>query len=343
MKALVFREYGGPEVLKIEELPDPIPGFGEVVVDLKATALNHVDIDVREGVSRFDFAMPHTLGLEGAGVISLVGDGVDPARIGERVAVSYIRTCGHCEWCQRGMENICVNRKLLGEHIPGTYAQKILTPADHCLTLPDTVDFGEAAASLSAFGTAWHALMIRAEVKLGETVLIHSIGGGVASAALQICKAAGATVIGTASRDDKLAQATADGADHVINYTTTNVRTAVDEITEGRGVELVFDGVGGTAFTDSMFMLRPYGRLVSIGAHAGEVVEFDIIEFFRRQISYISSHTQTRDEMRTVLDLVGKGVLRPRINSRYALDRAGEAHEELAARTSYGKIILDID
>ncbi|MBM7417016.1 MULTISPECIES: zinc-binding dehydrogenase [Nocardiaceae] len=343
MKALVFREYGGPEVLKIEELPDPVPGFGDVVVDLKATALNHVDIDVREGVSRFDFAMPHTLGLEGAGIISLVGDGVDPARIGERVAVSYIRTCGHCEWCLRGMENICVDRKLLGEHVPGTYAQKILTPADHCLTLPDTVDFGEAAAALSAFGTAWHALMIRAEVKLGETVLIHSIGGGVASAALQICKAAGATVIGTASRDDKLAQATADGADHVVNYSTTDVRTAVDEITGGRGVELVFDAVGGTAFTESMFMLRPYGRLVSIGAHAGEIVEFDIIEFFRRQISYISSHTQTRDEMRTVLDLVGKGVLRPRINSRYPLDRAGEAHEELASRTTYGKIILDID
>lgn len=342
MKAMVFREFGGPGVLALEELPDPVPGRGEVVVDLRATALNHVDIDVREGVSRFDFQMPHTLGLEGAGVISSVGEGVDPARIGERVAVSYIRTCGHCEWCLRGMENICENRRLLGEHIPGTYAEKILTPADHCLPLPDGVGFAEAAAALSAFGTAWHALMTRAELTLGETVLIHSIGSGVASAALQICKAAGATVIGTASRDDKLELATADGADHVINYTKTDVVAAVNEITGGRGVELVFDVVGGKAFTDSMFVLRPYGRLVSIGAHAGEVVPFDIIEFFRRQISYISSHTQTRDEMRTVLDLVGRGVLRPRINSRYPLDRAGEAQQELVARTAYGKIILDI-
>lgn len=342
MKAMVFREFGGPEVMEMADLPDPVPGRGEVVVDIRATALNHVDIDVRDGVSRFDFQMPHTLGLEGAGVISRVGEGVDPARLGERVAVSYIRTCGTCEWCLRGMENICVNRKLLGEHVPGTYAEKILTPADHCLPLPGGLDFADAAAGLSAFGTAWHALMTRAELRLGETVLIHSIGSGVASAALQICKAAGATVIGTASRDEKLTQALADGADHVINYTTTDVNERVREITDGRGVELVFDVVGGTAFTESMFVLRPYGRLVSIGAHAGEVVPFDIIEFFRRQISYISSHTQTRDEMRTVLDLMGRGVLRPRINSRYPLAEAARAQEELVSRTAYGKIILDV-
>lgn len=342
MKAMVFREFGGPDVLHIEELPDPVAGPGEVVVDVKATTLNHVDIDVRDGVSRFDFAWPHILGLEGAGVITQVGEGVDPARLGERVAISYIRTCGHCEWCLRGQDNLCENRRLLGEHVPGTYAEKIVSPADHCLKLPDNVDFAEAAASLSAFGTAWHALMTRADLRLGETVLIHSIGSGVASAALQICKAAGATVIGTASRPEKLAHATADGADHVIDYTKTDVRTEVDRITNGKGVDLVFDVVGGTAFVDSMFMLKPYGRLVSIGAHAGEVVQFDIIEFFRRHISYISSHTQTRDEMRTVLDLVGRGVLRPRINSRYPLERAGEAHAELAARTAYGKIVLDI-
>ncbi|MGV8882892.1 MAG: zinc-binding dehydrogenase [Rhodoglobus sp.] len=342
MKAMVFREYGGPEVLHIEELPDPVAGAGEVVVDIKATTLNHVDIDVRDGVSRFDFALPHTLGLEGAGVISQVGEGVDPSRLGERVAISYIRTCGKCDWCLTGKENLCENRKLLGEHLPGTYAEKIASPADHCLRLPDNVGFAEAAASLSVFGTAWHALMTRADLRLGETVLIHSVGSGVASAALQICKAAGATVIGTASRDEKLQHATEDGADYVINYLTTDVRTEVDRITGGKGVDLVLDVVGGSAFVESMFMLKPYGRLVSLGAHAGEIVQFDIIEFFRRHISYISSHTQTREEMRTVLDLVGKGILRPRINSRYPLERAGEAHVELASRTAYGKIVLDI-
>lgn len=313
------------------------------MIDLRAAGLNHVDIDIRDGVSRFDFEMPHVLGIEGAGIISAVGPGVDEARLGERVALAYIRTCGQCEWCLRGQENICENRKLFGEHIRGTYAQKVLAPADHALPLPDSLGFAEAAAGLSVFGTAWHGLITRAGLTFGETVLIHSVGSGVASAALQICKAAGATVIGTASTDLKLERATADGADHVINYTREDVTEAVRRITGGRGVELVFDVVGGKAFQESMFSMRPYGRLVSIGAHAGEVVPFDIIEFFRRQISYISSHTQTRDEMRHVLRLMGEGKLNARIHSRYPLERAADAQQELHSRTAYGKIILDID
>ncbi|MBC9732801.1 zinc-binding dehydrogenase [Nocardioides marmotae] len=342
MKAVVFHEFGGSEVLSYEDVPDPVAGPGEVVVDLKNAALNHVDVDIREGVSRFDFEMPHILGIEGAGVISAVGDGVDPARVGERVAVSYIRTCGACAWCLQGEENLCENRKLFGEHIRGSYAEKMVAPADHALTLPDKLDFAEAAASMVAFGTAWHGLVRRGGLTVGDRVLIHSVGSGVASAALQICKAAGATIIGTASTDEKLERATADGADHVINYTRDDVVEAVAEHTQGQGVDLVFDVVGGQAFTQSMFMLRPYGRLVSIGAHAGEVVDFDIIEFFRRQISYISSHTQTRHELRHVLNLIARGTLAPRIHSRYPLAEARAAHEELESRTAYGKIVLDI-
>ncbi len=342
MKAILFEEFGGPEVLRYGDIADPEPGFGEVVVDLRAAALNHVDIDIREGVSRFDFEMPHVLGIEGAGVISEVGAGVDPSRIGERVAVSYIRTCGTCEWCLRGQDNLCSNRLLFGEHIRGTYAERMLAPASHCLPLADNLDFADAAASMTAFGTAWHGLVARAGLTVGDKVLIHSIGSGVASAALQICKAAGATVIGTASTDAKLERATEDGADHVINYTDADVTEAVDELTHGGGVDIVFDVVGGSAFQKSMFSLRPYGRLVSIGAHAGEVVDFDIIEFFRRHISYISSHTQTRDELRHVLDLVSRGTFGPRINSRYDLQDAAEAQKELASRTAYGKILLDI-
>jgi NADPH:quinone reductase-like Zn-dependent oxidoreductase len=342
VKAIVFDEFGGPEVLRYDDIVDPEPGFGEVVVDLHAAALNHVDIDIREGVSRFDFEMPHVLGIEGAGVISEVGAGVDASRVGERVAVSYIRTCGHCEWCLRGQDNLCSNRLLFGEHIRGTYAQRMLAPANHCLPLADNLAFADAAATMTAFGTAWHGLVARAGLTVGDKVLIHSIGSGVASAALQICKAAGATVIGTASSDAKLDRATEDGADHVINYTNTDVTEAVEEITQGGGVDIVFDVVGGTAFQQSMFSLRPYGRLVSIGAHAGEVVDFDIIEFFRRHISYVSSHTQTRDELSHVLDLVARGTFGPRINSRYALEDAAEAHKELSSRNAYGKILLDI-
>lgn len=342
MKAIRFYEIGGPEVLRYGEIPDPTPGPGEVVVDLKAAALNHVDIDIREGVSRFDFEFPHILGIEGAGVVADLGPGVDDVSIGDRVAVSYIRTCGHCEWCNRGENHLCENRQLFGEHIPGTYAQKMVAPSNHCLPLPENLSFEDAAASLVAFGTAWHALVGRAGLKLGETVLIHSIGSGVASAALQICKAAGATVVGTASSDDKLDRAIADGADHAINYTTNDPYTTVMEITDGRGVDIVFDVVGGEAFKRSMFVIRPYGRLISIGAHAGEVVDFDIIEFFRRHISYISSHTQTRDELSHVLELISRGTFSPRIHSSHPLEEAAEAHRELEARKHYGKLLLEI-
>lgn len=342
MKAILFDEFGGPEVLRYGDVPDPVPGPGEVLVKLRASALNHVDIDIREGVSRFMFAMPHILGIEGAGVVAALGQGVDGLSPGDRVAVSYVRTCDACEWCNRGQDNLCENRRLFGEHIPGTYAQLLVAPASHCIPLPDQVSFAGAAASLVAFGTAWHGLVARGNLTLGDTALIHSVGSGVASAALQICKAAGATVIATASTDEKLERASADGADFVINYTKRDVNEAVMEYTHGRGVEIAFDVVGGQAFQQSMLVLRPYGRLISIGAHAGEVVEFDIIEFFRRHISYVSSHTQTRDELRHVLDLIARGTLSPRIHSTYPLERAADAQREMSSRSAYGKIILEI-
>lgn len=342
MKAIVFDAFGGPEVLRYADMPDPVPGPGEVVVDLRFAALNHVDIDIRDGVSRFDFAMPHILGIEGTGVVSAVGPGVTSPPVGTPVAVSYIRTCGHCEWCRRGQDNLCENRRLFGEHIPGTYAEKLLAPADHCLPLPAGLSFADAVASLVAFGTAWHGLVARGGLTVGETVLIHSVGSGVASAALQICKASGATVIGTASSDTTLERASADGADHVINYRTSDVWAETMGATGGRGVDMVFDVVGGEAFVRSMEVMRPYSRLISIGAHAGEVVPFDIIEFFRRHIAYISSHTQTRDEMANVLRLVAAGTFSPRIHSVHPLRDAAEAQRELAARSHYGKILLEI-
>lgn len=342
MKAVLFDEFGGADVLHMGEVPDPIAGPGEVVVALRAAALNHVDVDIREGVSRFNFQMPHILGIEGAGVVHSIGDGVEGVAVGDRVAVSYIRTCDRCEWCNRGQDNLCENRRLFGEHIPGTYAQRMVAPASHCIPLPDAVSYADAAASLVAFGTAWHGLVTRGDLKVGDVVLIHSVGSGVASAALQICKAAGATVIATASTDAKLERATADGADHVINYTATDVAKSVMDFTAERGVDMVFDVVGGEAFTSSMFLLRPYGRLISIGAHGGEVVDFDIIEFFRRHISYISSHTQTRDELRHVLELVARGTFSPRIHATYPLERAADAQRELESRAAYGKILLEI-
>jgi NADPH:quinone reductase-like Zn-dependent oxidoreductase len=342
MKAILFDTFGGPDVLRYADFPDPKPGPGEVIVELRSAAVNHVDIDIREGISRFNFAMPHIPGVEGAGVVAELGEGVVSLSVGDRVALSYIRTCGTCEWCQRGQDNLCSNRKLFGEHIPGTYAKYVAAPASHCLPLPDALDFSDVAASLVAFGTAFHGLITRGGLRVGETVLIHSVGSGVASAALQVAKAAGARVIATASTDSKLARALDDGADEVLNYTKQDVNEFVHEVTRGRGVEMVFDVVGGEAFQNSMLVLRPCGRLISIGAHAGEVVMFDIIEFFRRHISYISSHTQTRDELGQVLELIASGKFRPRIHATYQLEQAAQAQAELTLRRNYGKIVLDI-
>lgn len=343
MKAIQFREFGGPEVLEYVDAPEPVAGRNEVIVDLKAAGLNHVDIDIRKGVSRFDFAMPHILGLEGAGVITEVGPDSPAELIGTRVALSYNRSCGRCEWCIRGLDNQCLKRVVSGEHIRGTYAERIALPAVDCIEIAPSLDFATAAASIVSFGTAWHGLVSRAGVRVGETVLIHSVGSGVGSAALQVARAAGAVTIVTASTDEKLAIATDNGADHTVNYRSTDLFEVVMDVTGGRGVDVVVDVVGGEGFARSMALLKPYGRLVSIGAHGGEKVTFDIVEFFRRQITYMGSQTQSRGELMEVLKAVGDGQFAPRIHSSYRLEDAADAHRELEARQHYGKIVLTME
>lgn len=340
MKAVQFHRFGGPEVLTLETVPEPPLEPGEVLVRIRAAALNHVDLDIRDGVSRFEFAFPHTLGIEGAGEVAEVGPGVKDVKVGDRVAVSYVRTCGQCEFCRTGQDNLCVNRKLFGEHIPGSYAEYMKAPSNHCLHLPENVSFDAAAASMVAFGTAWHALISRGGLRAGEWVLIHSVGSGVSSAALQICKLAGAMAIVTASQDQKLDRATADGADYAINYRREDPFQKVLEITGGRGVDMVFDVVGGETFVKSLTCMATNARLISIGAHSGERVQFDIIEFFRRHVSLISSHTQTREELRQIFGMLSSGLLKPVIYQTFPLAEASSAHVLMARREHYGKILL---
>ncbi len=341
MKAVIFNEFGDSGVLRCTDVPDPAPGPGEVLVELHRAAINHVDLDVRSGVSRFGFTLPHILGIEGAGDVVAAGAGVDEALLGERVAIYYIKHCGSCQYCFAGQQNLCDQRQLFGEHIPGTYAEKIVIPAGNCLRLPQGVSYEAGAASVVVFGTAWHALISTAQLRPGETVLIHSVGGGVASAALQIAKLAGTFVIVTASSDEKLERAREHGANLTINYRNADVFKTVDEWTYGRGVDVVFDTVGGATFKESMFHMAPGGRLLSIGAHAGEHTDLDLIELFRRHVSLMGSHTQTKREADEVLSLIARGMLHPYIWRTYPLDRAPDAHEALASREHYGKILLD--
>jgi len=341
MRAVQFDTYGGPEVLTVREVTDPVPGPREVLVDLKAIGINHVDLDVRDGTSRFDITLPHTPGLEGAGVVAQVGPDVAGVQVGDRVALSYVRTCDRCEECLSGQEMFCPNRGLLGEQIPGTYAERIVVPASLCIALPESVSFADAAASIVTYGSSWHALMARAQVGLGETVLIHSVGSGVGTAGLQIAKAAGAVVLGTVGSEDKIQKALDAGADAVINHATTDFVDFALNATSGKGVDVVFDMVGGRAFSQSMKAMRPNARLVNIGAHGGEIVEFDVVEFFRRHITYISTHSQSRSELRQVFALLGRGVFAPEIHAVLPLDRSAQAHQIIASRGNFGKVLLD--
>ena len=341
MRAVVFHEFGQSDVLQVEELPDPKAGPGEVVVDVTATALNHLDVDVREGTSRFPVEPPHVPGVEPVGRISEIGDGVEGWQVGDRVAVYLIATCGSCSYCRTGRESLCeAPAWFVGMGSGGAYAEKVNCKPSQLIRIPDGLGDVEAAAGHIAFATAWHMLVNRARIQPGETVLINSVGSGIGSAAVQVAKHAGAFVIGNSSRDDKLEQAAALGLDVGINYTTHDVVEEVMKVTDGRGVDVVYEHVGGELFQKGLDSLTKDGRLVICGGHGGEVVPFDIIPFFRRQLSVIGSFVFTRAEVETCFRLIAQGALEPQIAATFPLEQVREATELLESRAFFGKIVL---
>lgn len=341
MKAVVFHEFGTSDVLRVEELPDPTAGPGEVVVDITASALNHLDVDVREGVSRFPVGFPHMLGVEPVGRISALGEGVEGWQVGDRVSPYLIATCGTCIYCRTGRESLCTAPSwFISMGSGGAYAEKLTCKVSQLIRVPDGVSDVEAAATHIAFGTAWHMLITRAQLRPGETVLVNSVGSGIGSAAVQVAKHAGAFVIGTSSRDDKLAKASEVGMDVGINYTTQDVVAEVMRATGDRGVDVVYEHVGGEAFQHGLDSLTKDGRLVICGGHSGEVVPFDIIPFFRRQLSVIGSFVFTRAEVETCFALVARGALRPQVAATFPLEEASKAMDLMESRDFFGKIVL---
>lgn len=341
MKAVVFHEFGGSEVLRVEEQPDPEPRPGEVLLDVTASALNHLDVDVREGTSRFPIAFPHVLGVEPVGRIAALGEGVEGWAIGDRVAAYLIATCGACGYCRTGRESLCTApASFVGMGAQGAHADKLTCRASTLIRIPDGVSDVEAAATHIAFGTAWHMLVTRAQVRAGEKVLINSVGSGIGSAAVQVAKLSGAYVIGTSSRDDKLERAAALGMDAGVNYTAQSVPEEVMRLTGGHGVEVAYEHVGGDRFQDALDSLAKDGRMVTCGAHSGEVVPFDIIPFFRRQLSVIGSFVFSREEVVTCFDLVARGELQPQVAATFPLEQVKEATDLMESREFFGKIIL---
>jgi NADPH:quinone reductase-like Zn-dependent oxidoreductase len=340
VKAVVFHEFGGLDVLRLEELPDPRPGPGEVAIDITACALNHLDVDVREGVSRFPVELPFVLGVEVVGRIAELGEGVDGWEVGERVMPYLLGTCGECRFCRTGRESLCLTPGFIGFSTSGGYAERLTCPARQLLRVPDELGDEEAAALQIAFASAWHMLFTRARLRAGETVMVNSVGSGVGSAAVQLASLAGATVIGNASSDEKLRRAAELGMDHGMNHTTQDVVDEVMRLTDGRGVDVVYEHVGGELFQKGLDSLGKDGRLVICGGHAGEVVPLDIIPFFRTQKQIIGSFVYTRGEVETCLELARRGKITPLVYETFALEDAREAMATMERREHFGKILL---
>ena len=338
MKVAWFHKFGGPEVLVHEEAPKPTPKPGEALVRVRAVGINHVDLDHRAGTSRIPLTFPHILGREFAG--ELAGNAGD-FKEGDRVWVTCRIPCRRCELCLAGRDNLCVKEGYFGLDIPGGYAEYVAVPIANLNALPSNVRFEDAAAAQIAFGTAWHVLINRGSLQAGQTVLIQAAGSGIGSAAVQVAKLAGAAmIIATASSEKKLAQAKALGASHLINYSGGKFADQVMAITGGRGVDVVMEHIGGAVFSESLKCLARGAIIVTVGAHAGEVVPFDIIPFFRRELRLAGSKNASVLELRKVMGLVADGKLKPVIHKALPLAQAAEGHRVVDSRDFFGKVVL---
>jgi NADPH:quinone reductase-like Zn-dependent oxidoreductase len=340
MKAVAIREHGGPEVVKLEDLSDPQPGPGQVVVAVKAAALNHLDLWVRKGWPGLKLAFPHVLGSDVAGVVEAVGPGVEGTRAGDAVVVNPSLGCGRCERCLSGRENLCRRFAILGEHVSGGMAERFAVPARNVMPKPARLSFEEAAAVPLTFMTAWHALVERAKVRPGETVLVHAAGSGVGVAAVQIAKLHGARVIATAGSDAKLEKARALGADEVVNYETQDFVQETRRLTDKKGVDVVFEHVGKKTWEKSILAVGIGGRITTVGATTGFDPLTDLRHVFFRQISILGSTMGTAGDLLEVLRFVGEGKLRPVVDRTLPLAEVRQAQALLADRAQFGKIVL---
>jgi NADPH:quinone reductase-like Zn-dependent oxidoreductase len=338
MKAVFFRRHGGNEVLEYGDRSDPSPGPGEAVVGIRAAALNHLDLFVRNGIPHVP--LPQVPGADGAGIVEEVGEGVAEVTPGQRVLIQPGLFCGTCEFCRAGKQSLCVTFRILGEHVPGTFAEKALVPGRNLFPIPEKLTFEQAAAFPLTFQTAWRMVIGRGAVRPGDIVLIHGIGGGVGWAALEIALLAGARVFATTSGEQKAEEARAAGAELVIDYTREDVGKAVREATAKRGVDLVLDSVGEKTWMTSLKAVRRGGRIVTCGATTGPNPPEEIRLIFWKQISILGSTMASDREFRALLHAVEAGRLLPRIDRVFPLSQAADAYRLLEEGRQFGKIVL---
>lgn len=338
MKAALFHEFGGPEVLRIEEVTTPQPGPGEVLVRVRAAGMNHLDVWVRTGLP-IETPMPHIGGSDVAGIVEATGPGVSGVRPGARVVVNPSLSCGECEWCRAGEEPLCVKYKILGEHTQGGFAEFVVVPAANLFPLPEDFSFEQAAAVPLVFLTAWRGLVTRGRLKRGESVLITGASGGVATAALQIAKHIGARVFAVTSTAN-IERVKSLGADVVYDRTKQDFAKQIWVDTSKRGVDLVFDSVGHDTWHQSLRALSRGGRIVVYGATTGAGVEFDLRMLFWKQLEIIGTTMSNRSEFEEVMRLVFAGELRPVVDRVFRLDEIRAAHDRLEKGEQFGNIVV---
>lgn len=340
MKAVRIHEHGGLEVLQYEDVPEPKPGLGEVLVRVKACALNHLDLWVRQGIPGQKIPLPHILGSDVAGEIAAVGEGCARVKVGERVLLSPGQSCRQCRECVAGRDNFCRQYTLLGYFIDGGNAEYIAAPEVYAIPIPGDLSFEEAAAVPLVFLTAWHMLVGRARIQPGEEVLVLAASSGVGSAAVQIAKLWGCRVIATAGGEEKLARTRELGADEVIDHYKQKISDEVKRLTGRRGVDVVLEHVGAATWEHSLASLAHHGRLVTCGATTGPQGNIDIRHLFARQLSLLGSFMGTLGELHEVLAFIGKRQLRPVIDRVFPMRETRAAHERLENREQFGKIIV---
>ena len=340
MKAVIFRRHGGPDALEYAEVSEPPVAASQILVRVKACALNHLDLWIRQGIPAYRIKLPHISGCDAAGIVERVGPGVTRVQVGDRVVLAPGLSCGRCDWCRVGHDNLCASYGIRGAATDGGYAELVSADATEAISIPEPLSFEEAAAFPLVFLTAWHMLVRRANLQAGETVLVHAGGSGVGHAAIQIAKHLKATVYATVGSPAKVAKAKALGADAVIDYQHESFEERVTALTGGRGVDVVFEHIGLQTWEGSLRALAKGGRLVTCGATSGPSVPLDLRYVFSRQLSVLGSMMGTRAELEAVARLVGARTLRPVVDTVFPLREARAAQERMASRDVFGKLVL---
>jgi NADPH:quinone reductase-like Zn-dependent oxidoreductase len=342
MKAILLRQHGkSNDLLEVGEIGAAAPGPGQVAVRLLASALNRLDLFVRDGIPGVPISLPHVPGADGCGVVEALGPGVKGPKEGDRVVLQPGLSCGACEFCVSGETSLCVDFRILGEHVDGTLAERIVVPAANVFAAPELLSPEAAAAFPLAALTAWRMLVTRAKVRPGESVLVHGTGGGVSAFAIQVAKLAGASlVVATSSTPEKLERARALGADVVIDYRTTDVAKKVREITGKRGVDVVVDSVGAATWRSSLQSAAKRGRIVTCGATSGPNPEEEIRIIFWKQLDILGSTMGTAGEFGALVRAVATGRIVPVVDAVYPLESAREAYARLESGDGFGKVVL---